>query len=456
MTSQLRFKIAVVEDDEWFGKTLKHRLSMNPDFDVQLYTTGLALRNDLSKKFDLLFVDLRLPDTTGSKLVDIIQKDCPTSDIIVISAQDEIQLVVDLLKKGVLDYLVKDENVLERAWLAAIQSFKHQQSKRAPAKTKKTSDGPTLIGKSAQMQNVSALIAKAARTSITVSVTGETGTGKEIVARSVHDLSDRSSKPFVAVNVAAIPSELIESELFGYEKGAFTGATGRRIGKFEEANGGTLFLDEIGEMEISMQAKLLRVLQEKEVVRVGGSEKVPLDNRIIVATHKNLSSEVEKKTFREDLFYRLLGLTIELPPLRERGSDVEVLAAHFVQEFCKSNGIPEKVLTDEALRKLRRHKFPGNVRELKAVAELGAAISESEKEIGTEDIVFEKGNLRILDDDEDLTLEEYNRKIIMHFLRKYNHRVVFVAEKLGVGKSTIYNLLKEQGMKNKLVESKYE
>jgi hypothetical protein len=456
MTSPLRFKIAVVEDDEWFGKTLKHRLSMNPDFDVQLYTTGLSLRNDLSRKFDLFFVDLRLPDTTGSKLVDIIQKDYPSSDIIVISAQDEIQLVVDLLKKGVLDYLVKDENVLEKAWLAATQSFKHQQSKRAPAKTKKTSDGPTLIGKSPQMQNVNALLAKAARTTITVSVTGETGTGKEIVARSVHDLSDRSSKPFVAVNVAAIPSELIESELFGYEKGAFTGATGRRIGKFEEANGGTLFLDEIGEMEISMQAKLLRVLQEKEVIRVGGSEKVPLDIRIIVATHKNLSSEVEKKTFREDLFYRLLGLTIELPPLRERGSDVEVLAAHFVLEFCKSNGIPEKVLSDDALRKLRRHKFPGNVRELKAVAELGAAISESEKEIGSEDIVFEKGNLRILDDDEDLTLEEYNRKIIMHFLRKYNHRVVFVAEKLGVGKSTIYNLLKEQGMKNKLVESKYE
>ncbi len=456
MKNDLRFKIAIVEDDEWFGKTLKHRLSMNSDFSVELFCTGKAFKLNFSQKYDLVFIDIRLPDMSGNTLVDIMLKDYPSADIIIISAQDEIKLVVDLLKKGVLDYLVKDEDVLEKAWLASTECFKHNKTAHAAQKIQCPTKTSALIGRSEQMQLINTLIGKAARTSITVAVTGETGTGKEVVAKSIHESSDRANKPFVAVNLAAIPSELVESELFGHEKGSFTGAVARRIGKFEQANGGTLFLDEMGEMDLATQAKLLRVLQEKEVVRVGSNDTIALDVRIIIATHRNLANQVEKKYFREDLYYRLLGLSIELPPLRDRGSDIEILATHFVLEYCRLNGIKEKTISQETLRKIRIHKFPGNVRELKAVAELAAAISENENEICPDDIIFEKGPLRILEEVEDMTLEEYNRKIIMHFLRKYNHRVAFVAEKLGVGKSTIYNLLKTQGSKNKLVASKYE
>ncbi|MEP7257653.1 MAG: sigma-54 dependent transcriptional regulator, partial [Flavitalea sp.] len=263
-----------------------------------------------------------------------------------------------------------------------------------------------------------------------------------------HYNSDRSKKPFVAVNVAAIPRELIESELFGHEKGAFTGAATRRIGRFEEANNGTLFLDEIGELDINLQAKLLRVLQEREVTRVGGNEITSVNARIIVATHKNLLQEVQNKTFREDLYYRLIGLPIHLPPLRERGNDILILAKHFMDLFCKENNIAKKLLAQEAQQKLLHYPFPGNVRELRSVIELAIVMSDEETILPENVTLNTTSSVNGLLNQEK-TLKEYEIGIIQHYLEKYDKDVLLVAKKLDVGKSTIYRMIQAGEVSNK-------
>jgi two-component system, NtrC family, response regulator AtoC len=242
--------------------------------------------------------------------------------------------------------------------------------------------------------------------------------------------------------VAAIPKELIESEMFGYEKGAFTGADQARAGKFEEADNGTLFLDEIGEMDLNMQSKLLRVLQEREVTRLGSNKVIPVDIRIVAATHRDLYKEVKEGRFREDLYYRLLGIKVDLPPLRDRGSDILMLAKLFVSEFCKENKLPQKDFSPQAREILLNYHYPGNVRELKAIIEIAAVMSEG-KIIEEEDIQLHQS----ADVDnflaQEMSLEEYTSRIIRWYLDKYNNNVVKVAEKLDVGKSTIYRMIKE-------------
>jgi DNA-binding NtrC family response regulator len=308
---------------------------------------------------------------------------------------------------------------------------------------KKYTDQNTIIGNSAATRKVYELIEKATRTNITVTITGETGTGKELVAKAIHYQSNRSKQPFVPVNVAAIPKELIESELFGHEKGSFTGATSRRIGKFEEANGGTLFLDEMAEMDISLQAKLLRALQEKEIIRIGSNNPVKFDCRIIIATNKDLLEEIRKGNFRQDLYYRLYGLPIELPPLRERENDVILLAKHFIEVFCRENKMAAKTLTAEATARLLSYAFPGNIRELKSVIELAVTLAD-QKEITAEHIVLGRSH-DVLDGllNEEHSLREYNLRIVRQFLDKYNNNIKLVAAKLDVGVATIYRMLKE-------------
>ena len=245
------------------------------------------------------------------------------------------------------------------------------------------------------------------------------------------------------VNVAAIPSELIESELFGHEKGSFTGAAFRRVGRFEEADGGTLFLDEIGEMELNLQSKLLRVLQEKEIVRIGSNKPVKTDCRIVVATNKNLKEEVKKGNFREDLYYRLLGLPIELPPLRDRANDILIMARHFIEKFCIENNILIKKLSVQSQKKLMSYPFPGNVRELKSMIELAVTLSEKD-EIEPGDIVIDTGDPLSAIANDILTLREYQLKIIKATLKKNNNDIRLAADKLDIGISTIYRILKEE------------
>jgi transcriptional regulator with PAS, ATPase and Fis domain len=274
-------------------------------------------------------------------------------------------------------------------------------------------------------------------------VLGETGTGKEVVAKAIHYNSPRKKAPFVAVNTAAIPSELIESELFGHEKGAFTGAQSRHKGCFERAEGGTLFLDEIGEMELPMQAKLLRVLQERQVYRVGGEAPIDIDVRIIAATHRNLPEMISEGTFREDLYYRLLGLTIELPPLKNRGRDIIQLAEFFLKQTVESYDLPVASISKTAQKKLMDYHYPGNVRELRAEIERAAILTDGEA-IQPEDLGLQPLKKREGPKIGAMTLKEHNDQLILELLEHYGGSVQSVAKHLDIGKSTIYRLLKEK------------
>lgn len=441
------FKIFIVEDDEIFAKTLRHYLSLNTEYDVEIFTNGKSLLKNLYKNPSAITLDFYLPDYSGMELLTKIQEYNPDIPVVIVSGQQDISTAVELLKKGVYDYVLKDEDTKNRLWniMKNIREkllLKDKISQLEEEIEKKYEYGKLIKGNSSSIQKIYKLIDKATKTNISVSITGETGTGKELVAKAIHYNSPRSKFPFVAVNVSAIPKELIESEMFGYEKGAFTGAAARRIGKFEEANKGTIFLDEIGDMDLSMQAKLLRVIQEEEVTRIGGNSIIKLDVRIIVATHKNLKEEVEKGRFREDLYYRLLGLPIELPPLRDRENDIVVLAKYFVDEFCEKNKMKKLKISQGAIDKLKKHSFPGNVRELKAIMELAVVMADGE-EIKDSDISYTQKNTFESFLTEETTLDEYNKKIIRYFLDKYNNKVRLVADKLGVGKTTIYRMLKE-------------
>jgi len=440
------FKIFVVEDDPIYAKVLAYNLSQNPEYDVEVFSTGKDCISNLYKKPDLVSLDYSLPDFSGLEILTRIKEFDSSIPVIIISGQNDINTAVSLLKEGAYDYIVKDEETKARLW-NTVKNAKVQSNLKNEVETlrqevgKKYEISKGIIGKSKEMKRVFNIMEKALRTNITVSITGETGTGKEVVAKAIHYNSARKQKPFIVVNVSAVPAELIESEMFGHEKGAFTGADKRRIGKFEQANEGTIFLDEIGEMTLPMQAKLLRVIQERELTRVGGTDIININTRIIIATHRDLIKEVKKGNFREDLYYRLLGLPIELPPLRERGNDIIYLAKYFIEEFCKENQLDHYELSQKAKEKLMSYPYPGNVRELKAIIEL-AAVMAADSEITDDDISFSKhsemGDLM----SSELTLEEYNAKIIANFLKKYNNNVTDVAKKLNIGKSTIYRMKK--------------
>jgi two-component system, NtrC family, response regulator AtoC len=441
------YQIYIVEDDPWYGEILAYHLSLNPDYKVTRFESGKECLAKMSAKPDLVTIDFSLPDMKGDELFKKIRELNPHIPVIIISAQEEVSVAVNLLKMGVNDYLVKDEATKDLLWNSVVRIRENQSLKKEVEHLReelgqKFSFQKTLIGQSDSLKKVFMMMEKSIKTNINVSITGETGTGKEVVAKAIHYNSERKKKNFVAVNMAAIPKELIESELFGHEKGAFTGAVARKAGKFEEANGGTIFLDEIAEMDLSLQSKMLRVLQEREVIRVGGNETVKLDVRLIVATHKNLADEVKKGNFREDLYFRIMGLPIELPPLRERGNDILILAKHFADAFAKENKLNAIQFSKEAKDKLMKYYFPGNVRELKAVIDLSVVMCDN-NEIKSEDITFtstKKDDFFITDNK---TLRQYTCDIIKHYLQKNNNDVVATAKALDIGKSTIYKMIQE-------------
>ncbi|MFY0594410.1 sigma-54-dependent transcriptional regulator [Roseivirga sp.] len=440
-------KIFVVEDDPVYLKLVQYVAELNPDHVVKTFTNGKDCIDHLHENPSIITLDYSLPDTTGEQILKKIKAYNPDIHVIVVSSQESINTAVELLKYGAYDYITKDNETKDRL-LNTLNNAKKQDSLKEEISVLKEEIGQkyefdnSIIGESAAIQRIFKLLTKAVKTNITVSITGETGTGKEVVAKSIHYNSDRKKKPFVAVNIAAIPENLIESELFGHEKGAFTGAVARRKGKFEEADGGTIFLDEIGEMDINLQAKLLRALQEREITRIGGNEVVKFETRVIVATHRNLAEEVKAGNFREDLYYRLLGIPVELPPLRERDKDTLLIAEHFLSSFSKENKMSKVKLSKEAQNKLLKYSFPGNVRELKSVVELAAVMCD-DNTILDEDITFnslqKEGQFLF----EEMTLRDYTFKIIRHFLSKYDNNVLKVADKLDIGKSSIYRYIKE-------------
>lgn len=445
------FTIFVLEDDEWYNKYLVHTISLNPDYQVKSFLTANHFFETIHEKPDVVTLDYRLPNITGADALEKIKLLSPETEIIIISEQNDITTAINLLKNGAYDYLVKEKNISDRL-LSIINniykniSLKNRINLLELELQKKHDFSQSIIGSSPAMENIMRLVEKALNVNITVTITGETGTGKEVIAKAIHYNSSRKNKPFVAINVAAIPSELIESELFGHEKGSFTGAVARRLGKFEEANGGTLFLDEIGEMNLTLQTKLLRVLQEKEITRIGSNTPIKINCRIIVATHRNLKEDVKNGTFREDLFFRLYGLIIDLPPLRDRGKDVLILAKYFMDAFCKENQLPKKTLSDDAQQKLMAYSFPGNVRELKSVIELAIVLSNSNI-ITSDHINLSSSDIIAETLSEEMTLREYDLKIIKKYLQKYDGNMKLVAQKLDIGLSTIYRILKENSDK---------
>jgi DNA-binding NtrC family response regulator len=448
MKNRSTFKIFILEDDVWYGSMLQHYLSLNPDYEVRRFENSATFFGALHDSPQVVTLDYSLPDCDGGEALKKIKEINPSTQVIIISGQEDVATAINLLKNGAFDYIVKDDDTKDRLWntiqhLQEINGLKQEVEQLRKEVGRKYDFSKTMIGNSDSMQKVFGMIEKAVQTNISVSVYGETGSGKEMVAKAIHYNSERQKKPFVAVNVTAIPKDLIESELFGHEKGAFTGAVTRRIGKFEEANGGTLFLDEIGEMDINLQTKLLRVLQEKEITRVGDNQVIKVDARIITATHKNLLEAVQAKTFREDLYYRLYGLPINLPPLRERSSDILLLAKHFIESFCTENKTEKKSLSAEAQQKLLNYRFPGNVRELKSVIDLAVVMSDGPV-IEPENItlnttakvtdIFANGK----------TLREHTNFIIQHYLDTNKGDVLLVARLLDIGKSTIYRMIQSK------------
>ena len=442
--------IFIVEDDPIYMRLVKYVFELNPDFNIHVFTTGQECIDNLHLKPSIISLDFSLPDMKGDQVLEKINNYDKDIGVIVLSGQQDIEVAVKLLRNGVHDYIVKNEETKDRL----IHSLRHLSNNISlKQKVEELKDElvdrydftKSIIGNSKPMQKLYKLIDKAIKTNISVSITGETGSGKEVIAKSIHYNSPRSKGSFVAVNVSAIPKDLLESELFGHEKGAFTGADARKLGKFELADKGTLFLDEIAELDISLQAKLLRALQEREFTRVGGTKTVKFDARVIVATHRDLLSEVEQGNFREDLYYRLLGLPIEVPALRDRGNDILLLIRHFLNDFCKTNNLGKMTFDKEAKKKLMLYSYPGNVRELKAIVELGAVMADNGI-ISENDISFNSPRRVTAFLSEEFSLKEYTQKIVEHFLEKYDNDILLVAKKLNIGKSTIYRMLKENSL----------
>ncbi len=448
-----KIKLFVVEDDPMYQRMVKYILELNPDHEVVVMSSGTECLERLDENPLAITLDYSLPDLPGNTVLSKIKEYNPDIDVIILSGQNDIHTAITLLKEGAYDYIPKDGETKERL-LAALTNLKKQHELKQKVATlthevnslkqelnRSHSFKKSIIGNSSAMQKVFAMLEKSIKTNITVSIKGETGTGKEVIAQAIHKNSPQKDAPFVAVNMSAIPKELLESELFGHEKGSFTGANQQKKGRFELADGGTLFLDEIAEMDISLQAKVLRVIQEREIVRVGGQKPIKFNARILVATHRDLLEEVQLGNFREDLYYRLLGLPINLPPLRERGNDIIILADYFIDLFAKLNDMKKKVLSKEAKQRLLSYSYPGNVRELKAIIELAVVLSESDV-IEPDDLQFNSNKKETSFLATECSLEEYKKNIINHFLEKYDNDILLVANKLDIGKSTIYRMLK--------------
>ncbi len=384
-------RIFVVEDDQFIGNLIKKALEKMDNVDVTHFLTPEECLQQLHLNTDIVTIDYLLPGMNGLELMAKIKNYNADIHCIMVSGQDKLDVVIETYRQGAVDYIIKNDNAivnLENSVRNLVKTVGlRQENESLKDLVIDRNKYNTILGNSGSVMRVLRLIQKVEKSNIMVLVTGQSGTGKELVAKSIHYNSPRARKPFVTVNMGAIPADLIESELFGHEKGAFTDARERRIGKFEEANEGTIFLDEIGEMDLLMQTKLLRVLQEKEVTRIGSNKSIKLDVRVVAATNRNLAHEVKEGKFREDLYYRLQGFLIHLPPLLERGDDVVLLSKTFLNDFCKDNKLGPITLTKEAAKVLMEYKWPGNIRELKAVIERAAIMSENAT-IQPEDLIF--------------------------------------------------------------------
>jgi two-component system nitrogen regulation response regulator NtrX len=376
--------ILVIDDEKAIRKTLAEILSFE-GFTIDEAADGVEGAKKIKENsYDCILCDIKMPKMDGIEVLQLAREEKPDTPFIVISGHGNIETAVDAVKKGAYDYISKPPDL--NRLLITIRNAMDKKSLVAETKQlrKRISRGYEMIGESEAMQRIQDTIAKVAPTDARVLITGENGVGKELVARRIHDLSSRAAGPMVEVNCAAIPSELIESELFGHEKGSFTSAIKQRIGKFEQASGGTLFLDEIGDMSHDAQAKMLRALQEGRITRVGGEKDIKVDVRVIAATNKNLMEEVEAKKFRLDLYHRLSVILIQVPPLNDRRDDIPALITHFMKDISEEYKQPVKEIEPAAITALQQYNWTGNIRELRNVVE--RLIILSDKKITKKDV----------------------------------------------------------------------
>jgi len=447
----LTTRILIIDDEERMCWALKRALS-HEGFQVVTTTRGLQ-GIDLTKETEpsVVILDLKMPDIDGIEVLKGIKKINPNISVIMITAHGTIDTAIEAMKIGATDYIIKPFK-LEEIRVLVKQALHLSDSENQVNSLGEPSDKKygKFVGQSAALKEVTLLIQQVAKTAATVLITGESGTGKEVAGMEIHNASNRADEPFVAINCAALPEQLLESELFGHEKGAFTGATSKKKGRFEIANKGTIFLDEIGEMSISMQAKLLRVLQERCFERVGGTETIHVDVRVIATTNINLATAIANGTFREDLYYRLNVMRIIMPTLRSRKEDIPLLVNHFLEKFDPSRSIK---ISSEAIKILTCYNWPGNIRELQNAIERalivcpGAEIQASHFPKDLLSSVSESSSPAISLTEGVFTLEELEKHLIINALEKHDNNQTKVAKYLGISRPTLLYRLKKYGIK---------
>lgn len=446
-------KILVTDDEKSIRNALREILEFEGYTVLEAENGESALKSIENEKVDLVMLDIKMKGMDGIEVLSEIKKRQQDLPVIMISGHGTIKIAVEATKYGAYDFLEKPPD-LNRLLISIRNALKNSELHQENRQIRQELHGVVeIIGESSAIRSVKRMIEKVAPSDSRVLITGENGTGKELVARSLHNKSRRASKKFVDVNCAAIPAELLESELFGHEKGAFTDANQRRIGKFEQASEGTLFLDEIGDMSADAQAKVLRALQENEIVRVGGSERISVNPRVIAATNKDLSAEIKAGRFREDLFHRLNVIPIHLPPLRERKEDIPPLVKWFLQKMSEKEIVfSGKSFSDEAIEALKNLKWPGNIRELENAVERLMLLS-SEPEITKNEVEqFVTGKRaskeqlsEIIDETESFHVykEEAEKLFIKKKLEKYDWNISATADAIDIQRSHMYNKLKK-------------
>jgi two-component system, NtrC family, response regulator AtoC len=456
--------VFIVDDEPAISKLLSYWVKDKWKYCAQVFNNGEDVLRNLNQKPDLILLDIMLPGLDGLETLKRIKQYDENLPVIILSAQGSIEVAVEALRHGAFDYFPKpiDQQRLEPAIKNAIRNYDlTKELHNLKEDVKKEYSFDNIISADGKMQDVFKLVSKVLNNDITVLIYGESGTGKELISRAIHYNGKRKDKPFVVVNCASIPRELLESELFGHEKGSFTGAYQRKLGKFEVANEGTLFLDEVGELEMLLQAKLLRVIQQKEFERVGGTDTVKTDVRIISATNRDLRQAVETKEFREDLYYRLNSFPISIPPLRQRRGDILIIAHHFLETFSKKLNKNIKGFTKKALKLIYEYNWPGNIREMENTIERCLIISESEH-IDVDDLpshikaaenhgVIEL-NGSLFSDDTIVPFEKLKEESIRHALKVTNGNIVEAAKKLQLGRATIYRLMEKYNIQNRSFE----
>ena len=450
MTSR-KARVLGVDDDLVMREALRDTLSAE-GYEVHVVESAVQAITELDRQeWDVVLADLSLPRVSGLELLDRIKRSWPMTEVIVITGQGSIATAVDAIKRGAYHYLTKPftpEEIIHLVRQALERRRLVDRKERLEEELSQVRGAHQLVGQSEALLRVRQVIQTAAGSEATVLIEGESGTGKEIIANAIHAQSKRSRGPLVKMNCAAVPETLLESELFGHEKGAFTGADRRRVGRFEQAEGGTLLLDEVCEMQPRLQAKFLRALQEREIERLGGSETIPVDVRIIAATNRDLRKALAEGVLREDLYYRLNVILLRVPALRERMDDVPILAMHFVRKYAAREGVPTAGITEEAMNVLLSYAWPGNVRELENAIERAVVLGRGEV-LRPQDLppqVHRRGDEQRPLIPAHLTLEEIEKLAIAQALRLTGGNKSEAAERLGIHRTSIYDKMRRYGI----------